>query len=139
MKQVVLRFGPFREILTDGAPELVGKVIEELVVLLQAQQINPVPTPIDRPGLAKDCVATFTSDERQRDWDTWVDYAVYSYNSGRHSTVMLSPNELMMGRRLRAPNELLRATMVTEAGDLVKHHEKLLSSLKEAHECAERA
>ncbi|OWY92177.1 Pol Polyprotein [Phytophthora megakarya] len=49
MKQVVLRFGPFREILTDGASELVGKVIEELVVLLQAQQINPV-TPIDRPG-----------------------------------------------------------------------------------------
>ncbi|KAE8972323.1 hypothetical protein PR001_g26646, partial [Phytophthora rubi] len=43
MKHVVLRFGPFRELLTDGAPELTGKVIEELVVLLQAQQINPVP------------------------------------------------------------------------------------------------
>ncbi|OWZ09358.1 hypothetical protein PHMEG_00017950 [Phytophthora megakarya] len=43
MKQVVLRFGPFREILTDGALELVGKVIEELVVLLQTQQRNSVP------------------------------------------------------------------------------------------------
>ncbi|OWZ09440.1 hypothetical protein PHMEG_00017861 [Phytophthora megakarya] len=114
MKQVVLRFGPFREILTDGAPELVGKVIEELVVLLQAQQINPVPYRPQMIGLVerfhrtwKDCVATFMSDERQE-----------SYNSGRHSTVMLSPNELMMGRRLRAPNELLRTTMVTEAGDL---------------------
>ncbi|KAG6610738.1 Gag-pol fusion protein [Phytophthora cinnamomi] len=37
MKHVVLKFGPFRELLTDGAPELTGKVIEKLVILLQAQ------------------------------------------------------------------------------------------------------
>ncbi|KAG3112799.1 hypothetical protein PI124_g6930 [Phytophthora idaei] len=43
MRQIVLRFGPFRELLTDGAPELTGKVIEQLVVLLQAEQVNPVP------------------------------------------------------------------------------------------------
>ncbi|OWZ05062.1 hypothetical protein PHMEG_00022924 [Phytophthora megakarya] len=79
------------------------------------------------------------SDEKQRDWDTWVDYAVYSYNSGRHSTVLLSPNELMMERRLRAPNVLLRATSVTEAGGLVQQHQKLLTTLKEAHKFAERA
>jgi hypothetical protein len=146
MKQVVLRFGPFRELLTDGAPELVGKVVEELVTLLQAQQINPVPYRPQMIGLVerfhrtwKDCVATYMSDEKQRDWDTWVDYALYAYNSGRHSTVLLSPNELMMGRRLRSPNELLRAVRVTEAGGLVRHHEKLLVMLKESNECAEVA
>ncbi|KAE8962206.1 hypothetical protein PR001_g29782 [Phytophthora rubi] len=37
MRHVVLRFGPFRELLTDGAPELTGSVIEQLVVMLQAQ------------------------------------------------------------------------------------------------------
>lgn len=38
MEDVVLKFGAFRELLTDGAPEMVGKVTEELVVLLQAEQ-----------------------------------------------------------------------------------------------------
>ncbi|GMF28837.1 unnamed protein product [Phytophthora fragariaefolia] len=43
MEEVVHKFGAFRELLTDSAPELVGKVIEQLVILLQASQINPVP------------------------------------------------------------------------------------------------
>ncbi|KAG6586700.1 Enzymatic Polyprotein [Phytophthora cinnamomi] len=118
MKHVVLKFGPFRELLTDGAPELTGKVIEELVILLQAQQINPVPYRPQMIGLVerfhrtwKDCVATYMNEDAQRDWDVWVHFAVYAYNSGQHSTVRLSPNELMMGRRLRSPNELMRSPM----------------------------
>lgn len=43
MKEVVLKFGVFCELLTDGAPELTGRVIEQLVLLLQAEQTHPVP------------------------------------------------------------------------------------------------
>ncbi|OWZ13180.1 LOW QUALITY PROTEIN: hypothetical protein PHMEG_00013541 [Phytophthora megakarya] len=43
MKNVVLRFGPFRELLTDGIPERTGHAIEELVQLLQAKQTDLVP------------------------------------------------------------------------------------------------
>jgi hypothetical protein len=56
--------------------------------------------------------------DSQKDWDVWVDFALYAYNSGHQSTVLLSPNDLMMGRRLRAPNELLRQASVSEAGQL---------------------
>ncbi|OWZ05812.1 Enzymatic Polyprotein [Phytophthora megakarya] len=104
MKFVVLRFGPFREVLTDGAHELTGRAIERLVEILQAHQTNPV---MYRPlmiGTWKECVATYMQTEAQNDWDEWVDFALYSYNSGRHTTVSLSPNELMLGRKLRTPN-----------------------------------
>ncbi|GMF52920.1 unnamed protein product [Phytophthora fragariaefolia] len=146
MQEVVLRFGVFRELLTDGAPELAGKVIEELVQLLQAHQVNPVPCRPQLVGLVerfhrswKDCVATFMQDERQTDWNLWVKFAVYSYNSAKHSAVALCPNELMMGRRLRAPNELLRRTEVTEAGELSAYHANLMGVIKRSHECAEQA
>ncbi|GMF57621.1 unnamed protein product [Phytophthora fragariaefolia] len=69
----------------------------------------------------------------------WVQCAVYAYNSAQHSTVGLTPNELMMGRRLRPPNELLRRTAVTEAGELVQTHARLVAPLEKAHEYAERA
>ncbi|KAE8977933.1 hypothetical protein PF005_g24566 [Phytophthora fragariae] len=89
MKHVVLKFGPFWELQTDGAPELTGKVIEELVVLLQAQQINPVSYRPQMIGLVerfhrpwKGCVATYMHEDAQRDWDVWVDFTVYAYNSG---------------------------------------------------------
>ncbi|KAE8952803.1 hypothetical protein PR003_g34235, partial [Phytophthora rubi] len=108
MEDFVLRFGVFRELLTDGAPELAGVVLEKLVDMLQARQVSPVPYRPQMVGLVerfhrswKDCVATYMSDERQNDWNLWVKFAVYAYNSANHSTVALTPNELMMGRRLR--------------------------------------
>lgn len=146
MRQVVLKFGPFRELLTDGAPELTGHLIEKLVELLQAHQTNPVPYRPQLVGLVerfnrtwKDIVATLMNDEKQRDWDRWIPFAVYAYNSGRHSTVAVSPNELMMGRRLRSPNELLRATSRRETGDLSEYHRNLVQAMKESHACAEQA
>ncbi|OWZ18944.1 hypothetical protein PHMEG_0006875 [Phytophthora megakarya] len=71
MEEVILKFGVFRELLTDGAPEMTGIVIEELVQLLQARQINPVPYRsqliilVERLHSSwKDCVSTSTQDER---------------------------------------------------------------------------
>ncbi|KAE8957063.1 hypothetical protein PR001_g31505, partial [Phytophthora rubi] len=120
MERVVLIYGPLRELLMDGAPELNGHVIEELVGLLQARQVTPVPY---RPALLglverfhrtwKDMVSMYVS-ENQTDWDDWLPCAAYAYNGSRHSTTGYSPNELLMGRRLRAPNELLRASGVTQ-------------------------
>ncbi|GMF37877.1 unnamed protein product [Phytophthora fragariaefolia] len=56
----------------------------------------------------------------------WSTFAVYSYNSAKPSTVALSPNEVMMGRRLPASHELLRRTEVTEAGELLAYDADLL-------------
>eukprot|EP00644_Phytophthora_capsici_P012947 jgi/Phyca11/80492/gw1.5.1025.1 len=114
--------------------------------MLQARQINPVPYRPQMIGLVerfhrtwKDCVAVFMQDETQTDWNLWVKFATYAYNSAQHSTVKLSPNELMMGRKLRAPNELLRRTEVREAGELSVYHEQLLEAMKRSSQCAEIA
>ncbi|GMF51199.1 unnamed protein product [Phytophthora fragariaefolia] len=146
MEEIVLRFGVFRELLTDGAPEKAGKVIEELVQLLQAHQINPVPYRPQLVGLVeqfhrswKDCVATFMQDDNITDWNLWVKFAVYAYNSAKHSTVAISPNELMMGRRLRAPNELLQRTELTEVGELSAYHTQSVETMERSLDCAERA
>jgi hypothetical protein len=145
MEEVVLKFGVFRELLTDGAPELTGKAIELLVTMLQARQTNPVPYRPQMVGLVerfhrtwKDVVATFMTEEKQDDWNLWVRFAVYAYNSAVHSTVALTPNELMMGRRLRQPNELLRRAEVAEAGALPAYHERLLQAMEKSCACAER-
>lgn len=48
MVEVVLRHGPFRKLITDGARELVGNTMHHLAMLLQANQTNPIPY---RPNL----------------------------------------------------------------------------------------
>lgn len=131
MKEIVLKFGVFRELSTDGAPELTGIAIERLVAMPQAEQINPVLYRPQMIGLVerfhrtwKDCVATYMQADAQNDRATWVPFAFCAYNSGRHLTVALSPNELMMGRRLGRLNELLSVNGVTEMGELSVYHKQ---------------
>eukprot|EP00644_Phytophthora_capsici_P013450 jgi/Phyca11/70604/gw1.29.425.1 len=114
--------------------------------MLQARQTNAVAYRPQMIGLVerfhrtwKDCISTFMQDETQRDWNLWVRFATYAYNSARHSTVLLTPNELMLGRKLRSPNELLRRTEVTEAGEITAYHEQLLTAMAQAQQCAEQA
>ncbi|KAE9287483.1 hypothetical protein PF008_g26393 [Phytophthora fragariae] len=78
VEKLVMVYGPMRELVMDGAPELNGAVVEALVNALQAKQLTPVPY---RPALLglverfhrtwKDMVAMFVS-EAQSDWDRWL-------------------------------------------------------------------
>ncbi|GMF48742.1 unnamed protein product [Phytophthora fragariaefolia] len=130
MELVIMVYGPLRELIMDGAPELNGRVIEELVALLQARQTTPVPY---RPALLgllerfhrtrKDLVNMYVAEE-QIDWDNWLPRALYAYNDARHTTTGYSPNALLMGRRLRALNELLRASGVTQIGTWASYHRR---------------
>ncbi|KAG3178161.1 hypothetical protein PC128_g16522 [Phytophthora cactorum] len=146
VEEVVLKFGAFRELLTDGAPELTGNAIKQLVHLFQTRQMNTVLYRPQMVGLVerfhrswKDCVATYIAHEQQNDWNLWIKFAVYAYNSAKHLTVALTPNELMVGRRLRSPNKRLRTTETTEAGELTSCHVRLLVAMAKSRECAEAA
>ncbi|KAE9076116.1 hypothetical protein PF006_g28197 [Phytophthora fragariae] len=78
VEKLVMVYGPMRELVMDGTPELNGAVVEALVNALQAKQLTPVPY---RPALLglvqrfhrtwKDMVAMFVS-EAQSDWDRWL-------------------------------------------------------------------
>ncbi|KAG6614655.1 Enzymatic Polyprotein [Phytophthora cinnamomi] len=145
LEKIVMVYGPMREFVMDGAPELNGAVIEALVKSLQAKQTTPVPY---RPALLglverfhrswKDMVALYVA-EAQNDWDQWLLCAAYAYNGARHTSTGFSPNELMMGRRLRAPNELLRVSGVRQVGEFAEYQRRLVANMARATEAARKA
>lgn len=145
MDRVVLVHGPFRELLVDGAKEFGGKVVTALADLLQAKVSHPVPY---RPNLMgqverfnrtwKDMVALWTN-EAQDDWDQWLSCATYAYNSARQTTTQFPPYELMTGRKLRGPDELLRVDQVGEIKHLGEWHRQLQATLRAAHDMARAA
>ncbi|KAE9270147.1 hypothetical protein PF001_g28918 [Phytophthora fragariae] len=77
--------------------------------------------------------------EAQDDWDQWLYCAAYAYNGAKHSGTGYSPNELMMGRKLRAPSELLRSKSVTQTGAFAEYHRKLVANMARATEAAHAA
>ncbi|OWZ02856.1 Cyclic AMP-dependent protein kinase [Phytophthora megakarya] len=119
-----------REMIMDGAPELNGLV---------AKQTKPVEYRPMLLGLVKshheiwkDMVSQYVN-EKQNDWDDWIPCAMYAYNGARHEATGYSPNELMIGRRLRAPNELLRIDGWPE------YHRKLVKNMASAAKIAKAA
>jgi hypothetical protein len=143
MNRVVLVYGPMREIMMDGAMEFGSKVTAELLALMQMKQSTPVPYRPNLLGLVerfhrtwKDIVSLYV-DEEQTDWDDFVPSALYAYNSARHATHGFQPNELMMGRKLRMPAELLRRSRLTYPNStLAEYHEVLIKDLETARELA---
>lgn len=146
MDRVVMVYGPMRELMLDGAPEFTSQVTTELLELLQAKQATPVPYRPNLLGLVerfhrtwKDMVSLYV-DEGQDDWDDFLPSALYAYNSAKHSTHGFQPNELMMGRKIRTPAELLRKSRLTRPySTLNEYHAVLIEDLKKAQEVAATA
>ncbi|OWZ22178.1 Cyclic AMP-dependent protein kinase [Phytophthora megakarya] len=132
MARFVLVHEPMRNHIMDGAPERNCKVIEELVAMLQAKQMTPVPYSPVMLGLVK----RFHRTEDQRDWDTWLPCGVYAYNGARHTTTGYPPSERFMERRFRAPNELLRTGGVTQIESWAGYHKKHIAHMSKATEIA---
>ncbi|OWZ22373.1 hypothetical protein PHMEG_0002931 [Phytophthora megakarya] len=143
--KLVMVFRPALELVMDGAPELNGEVIGVLVDLLQARQVTPVSY---RPALlglvarfnrsGKDMVAIFVS-EAQGDWGHWLPCTAYAYNGAKQTSTGFSPNELMMGWKLRTPNELLRPSGVSLIGAFAEYHRKLVTRMENANADAKQA
>lgn len=145
VEQVVFRYGPFRELLTDGAAELTGDVVTQLVNMLQARQSTPVPYRPNLVGLVerfnrtwKDVVSIYV-EERQRVWDEWLPSAAFAYNSARNTVTGFSPNVLMTGRELQLPNVLQLPGARNEIRALPVWHQRLVRSIRSAHDAARAA
>jgi hypothetical protein len=143
MDKVVLVYGPMREVMMDGAREFGSKATAELLALMQVNQATLVPYRPNRLGLVerfhrtwKDMISLYV-EEAQDDWDDFLPSALYAYNGSKHATHGYQPNELMMGRKLRTPAELLRRSrLVHPRSTLQEYHEVLMQDLKKARELA---
>lgn len=143
MNKVILVFGPMREVMMDGAREFGSEMIAELLELMQTKQATPVPYRPKLLGLVerfhrtwKDIASLYVDDE-QDDWDDFLPCALYAYNGSQHATHGFQPNELMMGRKLRTPAELLRRNNLRRPyRTLDDYHEVLMQDLRTARELA---
>jgi len=71
--------------------------------------------------------------EDQTDWDEWVTYAVYVYNSTVHSTTKFTPFELIYGLKSDMPSALRETPTIQYNYDYVM---ELKGRLQSSHEIA---
>lgn len=121
-------FGCPESILTDQGKNFTGLVMKHLAKLFKIRKIQTTAFhpqtngSLERSHLVLvEYLRNFI--DQNRDWDTWLKYAMFSYNTSIHEGTGFTPHELIFGGIAKFPSSFTRDSNVTTyvdyLGDLV--------------------
>lgn len=112
VEKFICIFGVPKIILTDQGKEFTSKLFAKMSKALKMKHVNCTAYHPQTNGALErshqtlaDYLKNFTS-EPQNDWDKWIPFAMFSYNTSVHSTTKLTPFELLFGIKANLPNSL---------------------------------
>ena len=142
------QFGPFRELFTDGAREMVGKEATKLIDALGVTAVHPTPYRPALMGLVerfnrtlKDMLALVVGGD-QGDWWKYVPVLTYAYNTSVQASTREAPYRIVFGTEGCSAADLARVAtsswgqMTTEVWNSVR--EKARAALHRAQEAQKR-
>ncbi|CAB0033548.1 unnamed protein product [Trichogramma brassicae] len=138
-KDFICRFGCPETLRTDMGQNLIGKVFSTLAKLFKIRQIHSTAYRLQTQGSLErshhsliEYLKMYIND---RDWDTWIRYAIFSYNTSTHTAHGFTPHELFFARKARVPSEFANKTISKTYNDIIDDiARKLNITLKEAHD-----
>ena len=110
------RVGIPEEILTDQGTNFTSRLLKELYRLLHIRHIRTSPYHPQTDGLVQRFNKTLktmlrkTAVEEGKDWDRVLSYVLFAYREVPQSSTGFSPFELLYGRALRGPLDVLKET-----------------------------
>ena len=147
--QLFSRMGVPKEILTDQGTNFTSKTLRQVYSLLGIRGIKTTPYHPQTDGMVerfnqtlKSMLRKFVS-ESGADWDQWLPYLLFAYREVPQASTGFSPFELLFGREVRGPLDILRESWEGDAprqptniaSYVLKMREKLdqLSSMAHQH------
>ena len=114
------RVGIPKEILTDQGSNFVSQLLTEVYRLLHIHPIRTTPYHPQTDGLVERFNKTLKSMLRRatcdvgKDWDKLLPYLLFAYREVPQSSTGFSPFELVYGRAVRGPLDVLREVWETD-------------------------
>lgn len=108
----ILNYGPMNKIKTDLGTEYKNQVFSEICKLLKIEQIFATPAHPETIGALErnhKCLNEYLRsfvNENKDDWDDWVQYYSFCYNTSPNSIHGYTPFELVFGKKVNIPSEL---------------------------------
>ena len=114
--KVFARVGIPSEILTDQGTNFMSKLLSEVYRLLSVKAIRTSPYHPQTDGLVERFNQTLkamlrkVADDDGKDWDRLLPYVLFAYREVPQASTGFSPFELLYGRPVRGPLDVLRET-----------------------------
>ena len=137
---VFARVGIPDEMLTDQGPNFMSCLLEEVYKLLKVKRIRTTPYHPQTDGLVERFNGTLKSMLRkfvsrsQKNWDEYLPYLLFAYREVPQESTGFSPFELLYGRRVRGPLDILKESWTGEAQEetpIAQYIAKMRTNLKE--------
>uniref|UniRef100_A0A669EUZ0 Gypsy retrotransposon integrase-like protein 1 n=1 Tax=Oreochromis niloticus TaxID=8128 RepID=A0A669EUZ0_ORENI len=112
--QLFSRVGIAKEVLTDCGTNFQSKFLQQVYRLFGIKGIKTTPYHPQSDGLVerfnqtlKNMLRKFVT-ETGSDWDQWLPYLLFAYREVPQASTGFSPFELLYGRQVRGPLDLLK-------------------------------
>ena len=143
------RTGIPKEMLSDRGTQFTSDLMKEVCRLLSVKQLTTTPYHPQCNGLVERFNATLKgmlkrlTDDHPRDWDRYINAALFAYREAPQTSLGFSPFELIYGRPVRGPMTILRELWTEDIQDeeikttyqyVVDLREKMGKAIKAAHD-----
>ena len=114
--QIFSRVGIPEEILTDQGTNFMSQLLAEVYKLMRVKSIRTSPYHPQTDGLVERFNQTLkamlrkTATSEGKDWDTLIPYVLFAYREVPQASTGFSPFELLYGRSVRGPLDVVRET-----------------------------
>ena len=135
------RVGIPEEILTDQGTNFMSALLQDIYQLLGIKRIRTTPYHAQTDGMVERFNSTLKSMLKKfvasnaRDWDEYLPYLLFAYREAPQESTGFSPFELLYGRHVRGPLDVLRESWTGEETEedqnAVQHITEMRKQLKE--------
>ena len=144
IKCICTRHGPPTKLLSDRGSQFISSLAGEVNKIMGTHKINTTAYHPQTNGKVEkfnntlvNMLAMYVS-MKQNDWDEFIPYALFAYNTSRHELNQFSPYYMLYGRE---PNYMLDAMVRTDSDTFLsvgKWTRKIIRRIRRAHLLAER-
>jgi hypothetical protein len=136
VEKVILQYGVPKQLLTDRGSHFMSNVFEAIA---SRCGINHITTTTYHPqcnGLTERFNATLVGsigtyvNQQQSDWDDYLPYVTFAYNTAKQSTTQMAPFTLMYGRDALLPFDT--PSSITKLSTVNDYYSQLIKFLTQA-------
>jgi hypothetical protein len=112
VKNIILIYGIPNEIVTDQGSNFMGDVFKRICKLFKIEKINTTAYHPESNGSLERTHKTLTNylrcfcNSKTDDWDEWLPFACFTYNTTPHSVTKYTPYEVLFGKLANVPGKL---------------------------------
>lgn len=111
VEKFILKYGCFKKLKTDKGTEFTNELLKNICTLLKIEKIVSTPFHHETMGSIERNHRVFNeyimSVGDKNNWEEWLPYYTYCYNSTPHSSTLYSPFELVFGKLCTLPCEVI--------------------------------